>query len=119
MWTFTHIALGAGLAGALLLASPTRTSAGGSIGSALGEFEVKSSRPMACVVSSEARFDVGSHGYVPLVGSDRVEAAVLNSPMREAAAQASPFAGRKNGLESSTAACGAGPSRTRMAGTPK
>jgi hypothetical protein len=144
MWTWTRIAVGVGLAGALLLAAPTQAPAGGTIGSARGEFEVRSSATrMVEVASCEAPFEVGEYAVAP---SEGVGGAAPTAPTGEAPAapaaeaparggtpargpsdKGSPAKGaspeapvvENKGKEPSKAACGAGPSSTPVGGIHK
>ncbi|GEM_PF-4194599 len=129
MRNWTRIALGAGLAGALLLAAPTKAPAGSMIGAATGEFEVRSSAARTVeVASGEAPFEVGEHGYVPLAGTDGQASNAPIAPAGETTTVASPTGGTMNktgptvgkpGKEKSEAACGAEPSSTPIDGKHK
>ncbi len=133
MWNWTRIALGVGLAGALLLAAPTTAPAESPIGAAFGEFEVRSSAARSAeVASGEAPFEVGEHGYVPLAGTEQPTSSAPVAPAGETAVSASPTGGPsgktgstagstahatgKPGKEKSEDACGAEPSLTPIGG---
>lgn len=129
MWNWTRIALGVGLAGALLLAAPTKSPAGGTIGAATGEFEVRSSASRTAeVASGEAPFEVGEHGYVPLAGTDEPSSGAPAAKAGKTANAPGPTgvtvetsgnALVKPGMEQSEAACGAEPSSTPIGGMRK
>lgn len=148
MWTWTRIALGAGLAAAVLLANPTKTAAGETIGSAFGRFEVRpSAARMAEVASGEAPFEVGEPacgptegigGTQPVARGDGAPAAPVNpkpsvtaaprgaspaAPAAEAAEKTGPIPTEhpieNPGKKKSEAACGAEPSSTPISGLHK
>lgn len=129
MWNWTRIALGSGLAGALLLTAPTRAATEGSIGAAFGEFEVRPSAARSAeVASGEAPFEVGEHGYVPLAGADEPTSSAPVAPAGETAGLTNPSGGPaertggttgtagRPGKEKSEDACGAEPSSTPIGG---
>ena len=135
MWNWTRFALGVGLAGALLLAAPTKAPAGGTIGAAFGEFEVRSSAARSAeVASGEAPFEVGEQGYVPLAGTEQPMSSApvapagqttTASPTGSPSGKTSSRAGNasnstgKPEKEKSEDACGAEPSSTPIGGKHK